>query len=92
MLTVSDKSMCETSSILAAGGPTSSDNHAPDAGIGKSLFLYYFMHLLASTGQTVVLQRKLYSTVVFTNEGAFEGHEVGSLTGFLHFLKDPECW
>lgn len=65
---------------------------ASDAGIGKSLFVYYFMQSLAASGQTVVLQRKTRRTVVFTKEGGFVGDEDGSLIGFGSFLNDPDCW
>lgn len=62
------------------------------AGIGKSLFLYYVMHFLAATGQTVVLQQKATKTVVFTKEGAFEGFKNEAEEGFSSYLKDPETW
>ena len=63
-----------------------------NAGIGKSIFLYFFMQELAASGQTVVLQRRKHRTVAFTKQGAFQGPEDGSLIGFGDFLKDPNNW
>ena len=58
------------------------------AGIGKSLFLYFFMWQLARSGMTVIWDRRDMMPVMFSSQGVIKG----PLDAFESQLDDPETW
>ncbi|EFJ44681.1 hypothetical protein VOLCADRAFT_94986 [Volvox carteri f. nagariensis] len=61
-----------------------------NAGIGKSMFLYYLLYELACQGKTVVWQgNSMASVLLYTPNGVFQSDSTFAFSAELH---DPSTW